>query len=61
MQILSIRVHNLEGWLDTHFCNDIRIYFFLNYDCNKRYKTLEHLQIYFDSLCEMSSWSDNPF
>lgn len=30
-------------------------FFFFRYDCNKRYiKTLEHLQIYFDRLCELS-------
>lgn len=30
-------------------------FFFKKYDCNKRYiKTLEHLQIYFDRLCELS-------
>lgn len=30
-------------------------FFFIRYDCNKRYiKTLEHLQIYFDRLCELS-------
>lgn len=30
-------------------------FFFVRYDCNKRYiKTLEHLQIYFDRLCELS-------
>lgn len=40
--------------MDTHFCNNIRIYFEKKYDCNKRHKTLEHLQIYFDRLHELS-------